>query len=184
MTAPQPELSPMFREFLVEAKLNGYGSEDVVKTRLESGANEIVFEQDDWRYTDNYIGGNPYAGYESVAVKQADELWLPVWGMAYKSKPLDPELDGATLGGLLGEFLSQPDPTLPIRGPLNAWDKSKSYRYRLTHSFSSNLEDFEAGEQITRRQGESDRILYSARFLGGLANSDNTNSRSNKPWLV
>src|SRR5579884_2023273 len=98
-----PQLSPEFREFLVEAKIKGYGSESAAKTRLESGATEIVYETDSWRYTDNYVGGDPYVGYENVAYER-EGLWLPVWGMAYSGRIRDSELDGETLGTLLGTF--------------------------------------------------------------------------------
>lgn len=178
-----PQLSSEFREFLVEAKQNGYGSELATKTNLKSGASEIVYEADDWRYTDNYVGGDPYVGYEHVSYK-ADGVWRPVWGMAYRGRIRDLELDGNTLGELLGTFLAQPDADMPIRGPLKAEDNAHGFRYRLTYAAMSKLENFEANEWIYKTHEKGENLVYTASLLGGLANRVITLEAQSPPWLT
>ena len=48
-------------EFLVKAKRKTYASGG--KDRfLEDGSKELVFEENDFRYRDRYLGFNPFAG--------------------------------------------------------------------------------------------------------------------------
>src|SRR5678809_12871 len=77
-------LSDEFREFIVDAKKHGYGSKNVRKLATPSGGTEIVYQKGDWLYTDTFIGGDPYGGFEHVSYKRQNgkNFWLPVWGMS------------------------------------------------------------------------------------------------------
>ena len=69
MAEQLPKLSQEFHDFLAEAKQHGYGSPDAQQVVTDSGARQISYQRDPYLYLDNFVGGNPYSGYEHVSVK-------------------------------------------------------------------------------------------------------------------
>ena len=65
--------------FLVRAKRATYASGDQAKEIEEADrSTSLVFEEGDWKYHDNYFGGEPYGGREVVFFKGD-----PVYIMTY-----------------------------------------------------------------------------------------------------
>lgn len=178
-----PVLSGEFRDFLIEAKQNGYGSERAEKHKTESGAYEIVYERDGYRYTDNYIGGDPFIGYEHVSARHPhdEELWVPVWGMNYSGGIIDSRITPEELGDLLGKALARPDKNLPIRGP-RGWSKlGAGMIYEMRHQVGARLEEFSATELIYELLSP---LAYVAHFSGRLAARNVQLESLSPPWLA
>lgn len=54
-------------KFLIKAKKSTYAAGDVAKKIVEDDkSTTMTFEDGDWRYYDNYFGGEPYGGREVV----------------------------------------------------------------------------------------------------------------------
>ncbi len=176
-----PSLSDEFRGFLIEAKAHGYGSSSAERVTLASGAVEITYEDDNWLYTDSYVGGSPFAGYEHVSARHPAEArkWLPVWGMSYYGAILHKRLTGEKLGELLGQVLSTPDSNLPVRGPTKHFFGEGWGRYELRGAGS--LERFEATETIGKG---TNGVLYRAHFIGGIIDHDSQLEQLKPTWLT
>lgn len=165
-----PRLSDRFRSFLITAKLLGYGSDDAKPEETGSGGHQITYESRGLKYVDDYVGGVPYGGHEQVAVQGLDGKWTPVWDMSYRGDIVDEELTPEQLREMMGHFLSNPYPALPIRGYLSDYTPDERYRYRLMHPASAtSLESFAVTENIFDRE-RGNRLVYTAQFLGGLVN--------------
>ena len=55
------------RAFLVKAKKATYASgDDSAKIIEKDKSTTLIFEDGDWKYHDNYFGGEPYGGREVV----------------------------------------------------------------------------------------------------------------------
>ena len=77
------------KEFLVEAKRSTYAAGDAAqKSTNEDGSTTIVFEDGDWKYHDNYFGGEPFGGREVVFFKEE-----PVYIMTYYGEVFDTTID-------------------------------------------------------------------------------------------
>ena len=65
--------------FLLVASRRGYAAgRSAVKVREADGSTTIVYDHGDWRFHDNYFGGEPYGGREVVFLGG----W-PVWVAVY-----------------------------------------------------------------------------------------------------
>ncbi len=185
MTVETPKLSEDFSDFLIKAKQHGYGSGDVQKVEMDNGSTTIVYYGDGIRYMDSYAGGIPYSGYEHVSARVEDgtRRYVPIWAMSYRGKTLNSDIEDESLGSLLGEFLVTPEAALPIRGPFNALDATKKYRYRLTHAATTtSLNEFDAGEAVYLH--EDNRMIYTARFIGGVVNNNLGIHKLAPRWFV
>ena len=66
------------KEFILEASQNTYVSENPdIKVKQEDNSTTIAYEKNDWKYHDNYFGGEPYGGREFVFFK-GNPLWMMV----------------------------------------------------------------------------------------------------------
>lgn len=164
MTEPAPILSQDFRKFLVEAKQHGYGTPDANESTTGSGAKVITYARDQYMYVDNFVGGNPYGGYEHVSVLEAGE-YLPIWDMGYRQTYKADSFSDNKLVETLGKVLAQPKPELPLRGPIH-WEEGDLRYVVQAANRDSALEDFDIEEFIYTGH----RKVYVARFMGGLIN--------------
>lgn len=180
MVEALPTLSQDFRDFLVEAKTeHGYGQPGANVEPGENGGKRLVYENSVFSYVDEFVGGAPYLGHESVAVLQPDQRLHAVWGMSYFETHRDAELPESELGGVFAEVLSRPDETMPIRGPRKWEGDGLRYEFHLVDR-TSTLEWFSAKEVVYGKG----RKLYVARFVGGLANRDPELEATNPVWLA
>ena len=104
------------RSFLIKAKKKGYAIEsdaqvasDVMITKDENGTT-IYFSHGDWRYEDNYCGGEPFGGTEKVFYKGKQ-----VWRMSYHGRVIHPS-DREVVYPFLKRMLSFITPDKPFRG--------------------------------------------------------------------
>lgn len=180
MSNALPELSIEFRHFLIESKRHGYATGGAEKV-TESGAKEIVYERGDWRYTNNYVGGDTFMGYEHVSVRHPEDptKWLPIWSMNYEGGIFDGRMSEVELASWLGKVLCRPDDNLPIRGPFNFRNSEGVYSL-MPYKGADRLELFQAEESIRTHDG---RMLYAASFVGQLVNRKLELENQAQIWL-
>ena len=100
--------------------------------------------------------------------------------MSYYETHKSPEITDKELAKVLGQVLSQPKAPFPIRGP-GHWEEG-NYEYEL--SSEGELEKFEAEEWIVRRESSRrKKVIYTAKFMGGLVNLGATTGIIKPTWL-
>lgn len=179
MSETLPKLSQDFRDFLIEAKSeHGYGQPKSKVQTNDSGGKRIRYKNVEFSYVDEFVGGSPFSGYETVSVRLSDRLH-PVWSMAYFETFRSPEFSVEELSEVIGTVLTEPDPDLPIRGPKH-WEVD-DYRYKYQRvDRTGTLERFDV-EEFIHKNGKR---MYVARFIGGLVNRDVEVEASKPIWLA
>ena len=144
-------------EFLVEAKTSTYAAGDNAKRTKETDqSTTMIFEKGDWKYHDNYFGGEPYGGREVVLFQ-----WKPIWMMTYygwveKSR----DIIAWEVYRILQWALRNIPECAPYRGPLEY--RNEEYVYH--NSYAWNIEQF-SGKEIIK---QGDTIVYQAQYMGGI----------------
>lgn len=144
------------RSFLLYSGREGYAhiTEDAMK-KEQDGSTSIVLEKDNWKFHDNYFGGEPYGGREVVFYEHK-----PVWIMVYYGN-VDASLsDLAPVYGFLKKALALVPDEAPYRGPAVFIEDD----FRYENKWNGSLDDF-SGEEIIYLEN---RKIYSARYGGGL----------------
>ena len=92
--------------FLLEASRRGYAAgQSAVRTREADHSTTIVIEHGEWRFHDNYFGGEPYGGREVVFLRGR-----PVWMAVYYGQVDGPNVDAVY------SFLQQAPRSRQVRG--------------------------------------------------------------------
>ena len=143
------------RRFLVDAKKSTYAAGDnAAKVKNDDKSTTIVFEQGDWKYHDNYFGGEPYGGREVVFYKGQ-----PVYFMAYYGRVHGSAVDVKEIYAFLMAALRKIPLDAPYRGPKFFTDGQLTY----SNTYSGTLDDFAGEEQITK----DGVLLFSTKYAGG-----------------
>ena len=141
------------KNFIFEASRATYASGDEsIKQKEPDGSTTITFKSGDYRFHDNYFGGEPYGGREVVFLNDK-----PVWMMVYY---------GLVYGGInkevynfLMESLSNCGKEMPYRGP----EIYKKDNWKYENNFVGDLEKFSGIEKIFK----DDECIYEASYIGG-----------------
>ncbi|MFA5994557.1 MAG: DUF5680 domain-containing protein [Parcubacteria group bacterium] len=143
--------------FLVKAKKATYAAgESAGKTIEADKSTTMVFEEGDWRYHDNYFGGEPYGGREVVFFQGA-----PVYLMVYYGWVRENVADvNAVYKTLQGALMLIPEDK-PFRGP----QKFVQNGLRYENVFEGEIANFFGEEIILAEDGTE---MYRAKYLGGL----------------
>ena len=140
--------------FLQDASRRGYAAgRSAGKTREADHSTTIVLEHGEWRFHDNYFGGEPYGGREVVFLRGQ-----PVWMAVYFGG-----VDGANVESVysfLQRALREAPAEFPVRGPDALTEGGFSYR----NVHEGDVVSFWGEETIH----ENGRLVYSARYAGGL----------------
>jgi Domain of unknown function (DUF5680) len=108
--------------FLMDASRRGYAAgSSVVKTREADHSTTIVLEHGEWKFHDNYFGGEPYGGREVVFL-----AGQPVWMAIYYGQVNDANVDAVY--SFLQRALREAPPDFPVRGPEAFTEGQFSYR--------------------------------------------------------
>jgi hypothetical protein len=143
-------------EFLVKAKKAGYASGDKAKKIKEKNKSKtIIFKDGNWKYYDNYFGGEPYGGEEIVFFRNQ-----PVYIMVYYGSVDKSIIDFKDIYKILQEALTLVPKDRPFRGP----KKYKQDNFIYSNNFKGTISGFSGEEIITRRGKE----IYKAKYTGGL----------------
>lgn len=148
-------------QFLVIAKKQTYAAGDKAKKITEKDkSTTITFEQGDWKYHDNYFGGEPFGGREVVFFQGQPVYLMTYYGNVHQSVTNLTEVYGA-----LQKALSHIPKSKPFRGPKQFDDGDFSY----TNTSTGEIDDF-FGQEILSQGG---KVIYVAKYLGGLVNQRN-----------
>lgn len=142
--------------FLVQAKQNTYAG-GTKATRLSDGSQELIFEQDHYRYRDRYYGESWFVGEEVVFDKNN-----PFWSMNYAGR-FTQEMNEQMIKELLAilrQALSHPPLDHPYRGPTHIQEGEWVYQ----NDSHGEINWFNGRESISF-QG---KIVYELEYHGGL----------------
>ena len=144
-------------KFLVKAKKATYAAGDAAKNIIETDkSTSLIFEEGDWKYHDNYFGGEPYGGREVVFFKGA-----PVYMMVYYGRVDEAFSDVKALYKILQGALSLIPEDKPFRGPKEFSQDGLKY----INIFEGEIDSFSGEETITSEDGNE---IYKAKYAGGL----------------
>ena len=144
------------KESLVKAKKSTYASGDVSKKVVGSDkSTTLIFEDGDFKYHDNYFGGEPYGGREVVFFKGE-----PIYMMVYYGLVSEEITDFRGVYRILQKALSLIPEDKPYRGPKKYIEGDYSY----LNNFIGEIDNFSGEESISYKGKE----IYKARYIGGL----------------
>lgn len=144
------------KAFILEASKNTYASEDPnIKAKQPDSSTTIVYEKDDWKYHDNYFGGEPFGGREVVFFQDK-----PVWMMVYYGSVVVDEIVPDELYKVLTKALRSSTIDMPYRGPKELIDGDFTYKNDL----EGDVERFSGEERIYK----DNTLLYTAKYVGGV----------------
>lgn len=147
------EIKNQLRKF----NLMGYADESV---RYEdNGKNGKILTRidGDWKYEDEYYGGEPYSGNETLWFKDKDVFRCVYWGKITQG------INFSDIYSFLRKALKEePSGNCVHRGPENFEEDNLIY----TNDCKGDIEDFVQTEKIFFNGQE----VYIARFIGGKVN--------------
>jgi hypothetical protein len=143
--------------FLVKAKKATYAAGDESKKIVEADkSTTLIFEDGDWKYHDNYFGGEPYGGREVVFFQG-----LPVYMMVYYGWVNENVTDVQAIYKILQGALSLIPEDKPFRGP----EKFSQDGLEYANVFEGEIDNFSGEEKILSEDGKE---IYKAKYIGGL----------------
>jgi len=144
------------KEFLVKAKKSTYASGDETTKIIENDTSTtLTFKEGDFKYHDNYFGGEPFGGRE-VVFFQGNPIYL----MTYYGFVAETVADVEAVYTVLRSALSAIPADAPYRGP----QEFVSEGYTYTNLYSGEVENFFGLETIVDEAGVE---VYRARYSGG-----------------
>lgn len=143
------------RQFIYSASRATYASGDEsIKVKQPDGSTTIEFSEGDFKFHDNYFGGEPYGGRE-VIFFQGKAVWMMVYyGFVHI------EIGNAEVYDVLMEALRNTTVEVPYRGP-KVFEREN---WRYENDIEGGVENFHGTEKIYR-DGE---CVYEAGYIGGL----------------
>lgn len=143
--------------FIIEANQHGYAAGDqIAKVKEADHSTTIAYENGDWKYHDNYFGGEPYGGREVVFYQGK-----PVWMMVYYGQ-VNQGNDLKKVYAFLQEALRAIPEDNPFRGPRSHISENKELEY--VNNWTGNASSFSGTEKIFLNEDQ----IYEASYLGGL----------------
>lgn len=142
-------------KFLVEAKKSTYAAGEGAKKIVEKdGSITLIFEDGDFKYHDNYFGGEPFGGREVVFMQNK-----PIYIMTYYGSVKDSVLSSEIIRVLLKSLSLIPEDH-PFRGPKEYVENDLAYK----NSYTGEIDNFFGEETISSSDGKE---IYKARYAGG-----------------
>jgi hypothetical protein len=143
------------KKFILEASRATYASgNQSIQEKQSDRSTTIQFEKGEYKYHDNFFGGEPYGGREVIFYHGK-----PIWMMVYYGLVF-PGVDNKQVYPFLMKALSNATADTPYRGPLLFEEGGWKYKNTLL----GDVERFSGTERIS-----IDGIgVYEASFLGGL----------------
>ena len=149
-------------EFLVLAKKLTYAAGDsTIKIKEKNGSTTLIFKENNWKYNDNYFGGEPFGGREVVFYKGK-----PVYIMVYYGTVSKEIVDFNVIYKVLMNALKLVPESNPFRGPQKYSENGMDY----INNFVGDIENFSGEEFIT---GNDFKLLYSTKYTGGIVDQRN-----------
>jgi len=146
-------------KFLVKAKKSTYAAGEAAKKIVEADkSSTLIFEDGDWKYHDNYFGGEPYGGREVVFFRD-----LPVYMMVYYGWVIEGVSDVQAVYKTLQGALTLIPEDKPFRGPKKYNLDGSEY----VNVFKGEIDNFFGEEIISSADGKE---IYKAKYIGGFVN--------------
>lgn len=143
------------KDFLVLAKTSTYAAGDSAKKiKNNDFSTTLVFENNDWKYHDNYFGGEPYGGREIVFYKNK-----PIWMMVYYGAVTNQKIEVSKIYNFLMKSLKKIPKNNPYRGPQNL----EILNYLYENKFSGEIGSFSGKEEIF----VENKPVFFTKFSGG-----------------
>lgn len=143
-------------QFLVKAKKTTYASGNTsIETKEKDKSTTLIFEEGEYKYHDNYFGGEPYGGREVVFYKND-----PIYIMTYYGSVNEKISDFDAVYKFLQKALSLIPKDYPFRGPKELKEDNLIYK----NSNTGEIDDFEGTESIRTSNGQ---LIYKAKYFGG-----------------
>ena len=144
------------KQFIVEANGKGYGSGDEKSREKQvDGSITIRYERGDWKMTDNYVGGEPFAGMTKIFFEGK-----VVWSMVYYGKVSKEQNDVEEIYKFLMKSLLKMPSDYPYRGPREFVEGDWKYE----NLWNGEVEKFNGEEKIYFK----DEIIFWTKYVGGL----------------
>lgn len=148
-------------KFLVKAKKATYAAGATAKKVLENDkSTTLIFDDGNWKYHDNYFGGEPFGGREVVFCKGK-----PIYIMTYYGLVKQSISDFEPIYKMLQLALGLVPEAHPFRGPKEYSKGGMTYK----NSYSGQIDNF-FGEEVIIYKGKE---VYKAKYIGGLVNQKN-----------
>jgi len=145
----------IFLKFLVFAKKNTYASNgEFGERKLADGTRELTFNQNNFKYRDNYFGFNPFIGEEIVWFNNKT-----IWGMNYFGKVIEKNMS-EEIYAFLKKALSAVKEDIPYRGPEHLAENDFEYINEHSGDYMSFI-----GKETINYKG---KLVYSLNYHGGL----------------
>ena len=145
----------ILNDFLVKAKTNTYASNGEGGERaLEDGAKELIYEQGEYKYRDQYFGSNSFIGEEIVW-----QNGKAIWGMNYYGKIVSDKIDNDRLYPFLKKALMLVKTDRPFRGPDDFHDGEWEYH----DENNGEVDKFDGTETIYFKKEK----VFELRYHGG-----------------
>ena len=143
-------------KFLIDSNKAGYAAGDSAKVIKNKDASSTIKYQDgDWKFHDNYFGGEPYGGREVIFFKNK-----PVWIMTYYGW-VDKNVNDINI---VYKFLQKALMDMPKKHPYRGPKMVKEGNLVYTNNWQGNIKRFKGEENIKKDEKE----YYKAYYMGGL----------------
>lgn len=143
-----------FKKFKEEAAKAGYESDNPDYVKKESdGSTTLSYQSGDWKFHDNFFGGEPYGGRTVYFYKDKPVHLTVYYGLLAETE------DPNSLYKFLRTALKDEN-KLEFRGP----KELSEGELRYTNQLKGDIDNFSLVEKIFRGNKE----IYSADFIGGL----------------
>lgn len=151
---PTPEqLKNILRKF----NLMGYADENIKYKDNGKGGKILTKIDDQWKYEDEFYGGEPYSGNETLWLNGKDVFRCVYWGKVVEG------INFSDIYAFLRKALKEgPTGNCVHRGPQKFTEANLTY----TNNCKGNIEEFVQTEKIFLDNKE----VYLAYFIGGRIN--------------
>lgn len=150
---PQEQLLIQLKEFLVSSSKHGYAASN--SKDEANGSHTLSWQDGDFKFHDNYFGGEPFAGQEVVFIKNR-----PFWTSVYYGYLTNFSKSAHEVYKFLKKALLEYNHEFPVRGPQKFKDGDWSYEM----TYHGDLKNYAGNESIYFQNKQ----LYKCRFQGGL----------------
>lgn len=144
-------------KFLAKSNLEGYAAQG--GQAEADGSKTINYEQGEWRFSDNYFGGEPYGGREVIFYENK-----PVFIMVYYGRVTDSTLDKEFVYGFLRKALKLFPENYPFRGPKVFEETIDGQNLKYENNWQGEIDEFSGEEKIFI----DGREIFYTKYSGGL----------------
>ncbi len=136
--------------------IEGWADESAVESEPMPGLHTITIKKGKFTYLDQYGGGEPFQGLETVWIDNHLE-----WMMSYRGD-YNGKAPYADFGGFLKASLRAAPKSMPVRGPKN-FVNQKFPGWKYDNEWKGDISEFKGKEKITFK----DSKVYYAEYYGG-----------------